>query len=99
MTHQVLQGLGIHTGPCHVAAVGMTAYVRRDIRKLDLVDIIIAVDHVVESMLPVHSHQGHAIIVYEEEATISIDHLLIELRLPSLFYSSERGSIGRGAPQ
>lgn len=42
---------GKRTRPCHVAAVGMAANVRRDIRYLNPTDIIVALHHVVETVL------------------------------------------------
>ena len=85
MAHQVLQGLGIHTRPCHVAAVGMAANVRRDIRYLNPIDIIVALHHVVETVLPVHGHQGHTSFVYEKKSAVSVYHSFRELRLAPVF--------------
>ena len=58
MAHQVLQCLWIHAGAGHVAAVGMAADVGRDIGNLDSVNLIVAFDHMVEAMFPVHCHLG-----------------------------------------
>lgn len=85
MAHQVLQGLGIHTEPCHVAAVGVAANVRRDIRYLNPIDIVVALHHVVETVLPVHGHKWHSCFIYEKEAAVSVDHSFRELRLAPIF--------------
>ena len=50
--HQILQRLGIHTGFCHIAAVGVTADVRRYLWHLDAVDPIVLRYHLLESVLP-----------------------------------------------
>ena len=40
--HKVLQGLWIHACSCHIAAVGMPANVRSDVRHLHSVNIVVA---------------------------------------------------------
>lgn len=57
MPHQVLKRLWIHAGLCHVAAVDMAANVRGYVQHLHLVDVIVAGDHVVEIVFPMHRHQ------------------------------------------
>ena len=50
----------------------MLAYMRRDIWQLHPVDVIVSADHMIETMLPVHCHKWHSIIIVKQESTISI---------------------------
>ena len=77
VAHQVLQGLGIHAGSCHVAAVGMPAYMRSDAGKLHPVDLVVAVHHVLEPVLPVHGYLGRPVFVQVEEAGAAVYHDLL----------------------
>lgn len=56
MPHEVLQCLGIHSRFCHIAAIGVSAYMRCDIRHLHPINVIVSADHVVESMLPMNCY-------------------------------------------
>lgn len=76
MPHKVLQCLGIHSRFCHIATIGVSAYMRRDIWHLHPVDVIVSADHMVETMLPVYCHKWHSIIIVKQESTISIYGLL-----------------------
>ena len=49
---------------------------RRDIWQLHPVDIIVPSNHMIETMLPVHCHKWHSIIIVKQESTISIYGLL-----------------------
>ena len=73
MPHKVLQCLGIHSRFCHIAAIGVSAHMRRDIRHLHPIDIIVSADHVVESVLPVHCYKWHSIIIIKQESTVAIN--------------------------
>ena len=75
MPHEVLQCLRIHSRFCHIGTIGMSAYMRCDIRHLHPVDVIIPAYHVIESVLPVHCHQRHIIFIVEKKPAISINHL------------------------
>ena len=59
--HQVLKSLRVHPGSSLVAAVGMAAHVRSDVRHLHPVDLVAAVDHMVEPVLPVHRSHRHSL--------------------------------------
>ncbi len=79
--HEVLERLGVHARPRHVAAVGVTADVGRDVWQLDTENFIVAGYHVVEPMLPVHGHQGKSLLVQEQEPAVLIPFLLCSFRL------------------
>ena len=55
----------------------MSAYMRRDIWHLHPVDVIVSADHMIETMLPVHCHKWHSIIIVKQESAISIYELLL----------------------
>ena len=55
MPHQVLECLEVHARLRHIAAVGMAADVGSDIRHLHLADIVVPLNHVVESLSPMHT--------------------------------------------
>ena len=44
----------------------------RDILHLHPVDIIVSADHMIESVLPMHCHKWHSIIIIKQESAISI---------------------------
>jgi len=75
MPHQVLERLGVHTRLCHVAAVGMAADMGRDVRHLHPVDIVVPLDHMVETVFPVHRHQRVAVLIREKEVAVPVNHL------------------------
>ena len=77
VAHQVLQCLGIHAGSCHVAAVGMPAYMRSDAGKLHPIDLVVAVHHVLEPVLPVHGYLGRPVFIQVEEAGAAVYHDLL----------------------
>ena len=52
--HEVLQRLWIHSRFCHIRAIGVSAYMRRNVWHLHPVDVIVSADHMVEAVLPVH---------------------------------------------
>ena len=72
MPHEVLQRLWIHSRFCHIRAIGMSAYMRCNIWHLHPVDVIVSADHMIETMLPVHCHKWHSIIIVKQESAISI---------------------------
>ena len=43
VTHDILQGLGIHAAFRHVGTEGMAAHMGRDLRKLNFVDAVVLV--------------------------------------------------------
>lgn len=84
MPHQVLERLGVHARLRHVATVGMAADVGRDVRHLHPVDIVVPLDHVVESVFPMHRHQRIAVLIREKESAVSVDHLFKSWLFPVL---------------
>ena len=52
VAHQVLERLWVHPGFGLIAAVSVAADVRGDVRHLDPVDIVVALDHMVETVPP-----------------------------------------------
>ena len=44
----------------------------RDILHLHPVDIIVSADHMIESVLPMHCHKWHSIIIIKQESAISV---------------------------
>ena len=76
VAHQVLQRLRIHPGLGLIAAVGMAADVRGDVRQLNPVDIVVAFDHMVETVLPVHRHFRQAVLVQKQKTAVPVDHAL-----------------------
>ena len=77
VAHQVLQGLGIHAGSGHVAAVCVPAYVRSDAGQLHPIDLVVAVHHVLEPVLPVHGYLGRPVFIQVEEAGAAVYHDLL----------------------
>lgn len=49
---------------------------RRDIWQLHPVDVIVSADHMIETMLPVHCHKWHSIIIVKQESAISVYRFL-----------------------
>ena len=45
---------------------------RRDIWQLHPVDVIVSADHMIETMLPVHCHKWHSIIIVKQKSAISV---------------------------
>ena len=84
MSHQVLERLRIHACLGLIGAIGVPAHMRRDVGHLHPVDIIVPAYHMIESMLPVHGHKRHAILIIEEESAITIDELFLSRWFPVL---------------
>lgn len=89
MPHQVLQCLRVHTCFRHITAVSMSAYMRRDIRHLHPVNIIVSANHMIESMLPMHCHKRHSLLIQKKEAAVSIYHFFYFRTWPILDDSPE----------
>ena len=53
MPHEVLQGLGIHSCACLVAAVSVAANMRGDVWHLHPENLIVPFDRMVEAVLPI----------------------------------------------
>ncbi len=51
----------------------MSAYMWCNIWHLYPVDIVVSADHMIKSVLPVHCHKGHSIIIIEKEPTVAIN--------------------------
>ena len=45
---------------------------RRDVRHLHPVDIVVPLDHMVETVFPVHRHQRVAVLIHKKESAVSI---------------------------
>ena len=76
VAHQVLERLRVHPCFCLIAAIGMAADVRGDVGHLDPVDIVVALDHMVEPVLPVHRHFRQAVLVQKQKTAVPVDHAL-----------------------
>ena len=76
VAHQVLQRLRIHPGLGLIAAVSVATDVRGDVGHLNPVDIVVALDHMVETVLPVHRHFRQAVLVQKQKAAVPVDHAL-----------------------
>lgn len=63
MPHEVLQGLRIHSRFRHIRTIRVSAYMRRDVWHLHSVNVIVSADHMIETMLSVHCHKWHSIII------------------------------------
>lgn len=61
--HKVLKSLWIHSGSCHIAAVGMLADMRRDVRKLYAEDVVVSLDCVLETVFPVQGYKRQASVI------------------------------------
>lgn len=49
----------------------------RDVRHLHLVNLIISLDHMVETMFPMHHHQRIAVLIHKKEYAVPVNHLFI----------------------
>ena len=78
MTHDILQGFGVHTALCHVGAEGMAAHMGRDFRKLNFVNAVVFLQNMLEVMLPMEGDHRHVVLVQEQKICIPIDHRLVE---------------------
>ena len=63
MPREVLQCLWIHSRFCHIQTIGVPAYMRRNVWLLHPVNVIVFANHMIESVLPVHCHKWHSIII------------------------------------
>ena len=73
MPHEVLQRLGIHSRFCHIRTIRVSAYMRCDVWHLHPVDVIVSADHMIESVLPMHCHKWHSIIIVKYYASEDIE--------------------------
>ena len=64
--HKILKSLWIHSGSCHIAAVGMPADMGRDVRKLYAEDVIVALDCMLETVFPVQGYKRQAPVISEK---------------------------------
>ena len=62
--------------PYHIGAVSVSAYMRCDVWHLHPVDVIVSADHMIESVLPMHCHKWHSIIIVKQKSAISVYGLL-----------------------
>lgn len=81
--HKVLERLWVHARLRHVAAVGVSADMGRDVRHLHPVDVIVPLDHMVEAVFPMHRHFRVAVLVREKESGIAVHHPLALRLFPS----------------
>ena len=84
MTHKVLQCLWVHSRFSHIAAIGVAADVRGNVRQLKAVNIVIPLNHIVEPVFPVHCHQRHSIFVVVQKSRVPIYYMKSGLRCPFL---------------
>lgn len=70
--HKVLKSLWIHSGSCHIAAVGMLADMRRDVRKLYAEDVVVSLDCVLETVFPVQGYKRQASVISEKESDVTM---------------------------
>jgi len=82
MSHDVLQGFGVHTALCHVGTECMTAHMGCDFRKLNFVDVVVLVEDMLEVMLPMECNHGLTILVQEKKSGITVDHRFFLRLLP-----------------
>lgn len=75
--HKVLKRLWIHSGSCHITAVGMPADMRRDVRKLYAEDVVVSLDCVLETVFPVQGYKRQAPVISEKESYVTINHDLL----------------------
>ena len=64
----------------------------RDVGNLDSVNLIVAFDHMVEAVLPVHRYLRQTFLVKEQEATVAINNLLHRRRL-AVFQNALKASV------
>ena len=83
MPHQVLQRFRVHACLRLIAALGVAADMRRDIRHLDAINLIVFADHAVEAVFPVQRDQRHTVIVEVQEPAVAVHELLL-LRFSSV---------------
>ena len=76
VAHQILQCFWIHSGFCHIWAIGVSAYMRCNVWHLHPVNVIVSADHMIKAVLPVHCHKWYSIIIVKQESAISIYGLL-----------------------
>ena len=89
MSHQVLQRLWIHSSSGHITAVSMAANVRRDVGKLNSVNLIVAFDHMVEAVFPVHCNLRQSFLIQEQKPAVAINDFLHRRRFAVLQNSLE----------
>lgn len=70
MSHEILERFRIHPGFRHVGAIGVAAHMGWDVRHLNLVNFIVPLHRMVESMLPVHCHLRHTILIQVQESAV-----------------------------
>ena len=62
----------------------MPAHVRSDVRQLFPIDLVVAIHRMVESVLSVHRHFRHAILVQIQKPCVTANHLLYPRCFPVL---------------
>ena len=77
MSHKVLKSLWVHSGSCHITAVGMPADMRRDVRKLYAEDVVVSLNCVLETVFPVQGYKRQAPVISEKESDVAINHDLL----------------------
>lgn len=74
VSHNVLQSFRIHSTLSHLGTAGMSAHMRRDIGKLQLIDPIILLHHMVEVVLPVHGNHRLVILIPIEKSCLPVNN-------------------------
>ena len=80
VSHQVLQRFRVHACLRLIAAIGVAANMRCNIRHLHPVNLIILADHAVEAVFPVQRDQRHTVLIEVQEAAVAVHE-----RFPSRF--------------
>ena len=91
VSHQILQRFRVHACFRLIAALGVAADVRCDIRKLYSVNLVILLYHSLKPMFPVQSHQRHTVLIEVQKAAVSVHELLL-LWLTSVLDNSLKAS-------
>ncbi len=74
VSHQILQGLGIHTRMSHIAAIRMAAHMRSHLWQRHPADGIILLANVLKVMLPMKSHHRLTIFIQIQETGSAANH-------------------------
>ena len=91
VTHDILQGFGIHAAARHVGAEGMATYMGRDFRKLNFVNAVVFLQNMLEVMLPMEGDHRHIVLVQEQKAGVAVDHRFFKQLLTVIDNPAEAG--------
>lgn len=83
VSHYILHNFRINIVLTQSGASCVAKNVGRDVRHLHSVDVVVPLHSVVETMLPVHSHLRHPVLVQIQKAAVTV-HELLHLRCRSV---------------